>query len=350
MDFSTENSEQKYLQLLQYIIDHGTKKSNRTGTDTYSVVGATLRFPLYDNKARRAILPALTTKQVFIKTALKELLWFISGSTNNNDLVKQDVHIWDDNSTRKFLDSRGLKKYPVGELGPIYGYQWRTWNMIFEHDGESGEGSGSGSGSGDSEIASSEGSEGGEGSGGINSEEDSEGEPVDQLAEVIENLKKDPLSRRHVVSAWNPEQLKEMALPPCHYAFQFVAEPVLSDPGKSSRSNYELHCVVTMRSGDMFLGVPFNVVSYAFLTHAVAHLVGMKPGTLTLNIADAHIYENHVNQCRVQIARAKEVHPYPWISIDRNAIEIKDIDGFTLEDFKIKNYKHHPAIKGKMAV
>jgi thymidylate synthase len=135
MDFSTENSEQKYLQLLQYIIENGRKKGNRTGTDTLSVLGATLRFPLYDGKNNKCVMPALTSKQVYVKTALKELLWFISGATNTKELVKQDVHIWDDNSTRKFLDSRGLKKYPPGELGPIYGYQWRTWNMIFEVEG-----------------------------------------------------------------------------------------------------------------------------------------------------------------------------------------------------------------------
>jgi len=346
MDFSTENSEQKYLQTLQYIIDNGYKKSNRTGIDSFCVPGVTLKFPLYDHKYNKAVLPALTSKQVFIKTALKELLWFISGGTNTKELVEQNVHIWDDNATRKFLNSRGLKKYPEGELGPIYGYQWRTWNMIFETNGD-----GSGGGGSNSEAVSEPSGTTEEGSSNSNdSEEDSEGEPIDQLAEVIENLKKDPMSRRHIVSAWNPEQLKEMALPPCHYAFQFVVVPIRIHGKNVEKRKYELHCIVTMRSGDMFLGVPFNIISYAFLTHAVAHLVHMRPGSVTLNIGDAHVYENHVKQCKTQIARSSDLHPYPWISIERNSKEIEDIDGYNLDDFKIKNYKHHPAIKGKMAV
>lgn len=329
MIIRTIMSELAYLQALENIIKNGTLKPNRTGVRAYSLTGLSLRFSLYDEQRARAILPALTTKQVYVKTALRELLWFISGSTNSAELEEKGVKIWQGNSTREFLDSRGLVDYPEGELGPIYGYQWRNWNAPFEIDTDEDSHE-----SGDDEDSHESGGEDFSGS----SEAE---EPIDQLEGVIDGLNQDPFSRRHLVSAWNPEQLDEMALPPCHYAYQFVARP-----GDNNTSR--LDCVVSMRSGDMFLGVPFNIVSYAFLTHAVAHLVNMIPGELVINIADAHIYENHVDQCKLQISR--KPGKYPYLLIEPGSDDLKSIDDFTEDHFKIKGYKHQGPIKAKMAV
>jgi thymidylate synthase len=330
----TMESEQKYLQILQHVIEHGIKNGKNL-----SVPGETFKFPLFDDKNGKPVIPALTTKPVLIKTALKELLWFISGSTITKELHDKEVHIWDEFATRVFLDSRGLKKQPEGELGPIYGYQWRNWNGFFDPDL-------SGSASDDASAGASADADASEppASGSASESEDD----VDQLTNVIENLKKNPLSQQHIVITWNPEQIAQMAVPPTHYAFQFVVHPlpVIAKTDIAPKYKYEVHCIVTVRSADVFSEVPYIAVQYAFLTHMITHLIGMKPGSLTINVADASVAESHVKKSKVQIARAPKCEAYPWLQIMRAKAEIEDgIDGFTAEDFKIKNYKNQGPLK-----
>jgi len=263
---------QEYLDLLQYIMNRGVSKTDRTGTGTISCFGNQLRFDLSKG------FPLVTTKKVHMKSIIYELLWFLRGETNIRYLKDRGVSIWDE-----WADAEG-------ELGPVYGKQWRSW----------------------------------EGAG---------GKTVDQISQLIEQIKKTPDSRRLIVSAWNVTDLPEMALMPCHALFQFyVAEGKLS-------------CQLYQRSADVFLGVPFNIASYALLTLMIAQVCGLEPGEFIHTFGDVHLYNNHLEQARLQLTRT----PYPLPVMKLNPA-VKDIFGFNYEDFKLENYQSHPAIKAPVAV
>jgi thymidylate synthase len=284
--------ERQYLNLVKYIINHGSKTKSRNGT-TLNTIGTMSKYRLIDNT-----IPLLTTKKVAWKTCLKELLWFIRGDTNNETLQLQNVHIWDGNSTREFLDSRDLHHYKENELGPIYGYQWRNWNAHYNGPYY-----------------------------------DHRGDGIDQLSDIINKLK-DPnekYSRRLILSAWNVSQLDQMALPPCHVLSQFH---VLNDN--------ELYCTLYQRSGDVGLGVPFNIASYSFLTHMIANICNLKATELTHYIGNAHIYENHIEPLKQQIER--DPYDFPKLHINDKS----NIDSFRIEDFTLDNYKYYPSIKMEM--
>jgi len=261
-----------YLDLLEDILANGTKKEDRTGTGTISVFGRQLRFDLTNG------FPLLTTKRLHIKSIVHELLWFLSGSTNIRYLQENGVTIWDE-----WADEEG-------NLGRVYGAQWRTWRAP-------------------------------------------NGETIDQISRVIEQIKKNPDSRRHLVSAWNPAEVDDMALPPCHYAFQFYV------------ANGKLSCMFQMRSVDTFLGLPFNIASYALLTHMVAHQCDLEPGELIWTGGDVHIYSNHIEQVKLQLTR--EPYPLPRLVIKRKPDSIFD---YRFEDFEFEGYQYHPSIKAPIAV
>jgi thymidylate synthase len=261
-----------YLDLLRSVLETGTYRDDRTGTGTYSVFGAQARFSLSPD------FPLLTTKKLHLRSIIHELLWFIQGNTNINYLKENKVSIWDE-----WADEEG-------NLGRVYGAQWRDWAAP-------------------------------------------DGQRVDQLAEVIDAIKNNPDSRRHIVCAWNPGEVKDMALPPCHALFQFyVAEG-------------ELSCQLYQRSADIFLGVPFNIASYALLTMMVAQVCDLRPKEFVHTFGDLHLYSNHVDQAKEQLSR--EPRPLPQMKINP---EVKAIDGFRYEDFELVNYNPHPAIKAPIAV
>ncbi|GAA1821956.1 thymidylate synthase [Nesterenkonia flava] len=261
-----------YEDLLADVLNTGAQKSDRTGTGTRSVFGRQIRFDLSES------FPLITTKRVHFKSVALELLWFLRGDSNARWLQERGVRIWNE-----WADENG-------ELGPIYGVQWRSWPTP-------------------------------------------EGTSLDQISQLIQQLKDNPDSRRHVVSAWNPGQIEQMALPPCHILFQFyVAEGKLS-------------CQLYQRSADMFLGVPFNIASYSLLTLMVAQQVALEPGEFIWTGGDCHIYDNHVEQVREQLSR--EPYPYPRVRINRTPESIFD---YALEDFVVLDYQHHPAIKAPVAV
>lgn len=297
--------EKQYLDLLQDILDNGPRKDDRTGTGTISVFGRQIRFPLEEG------FPLLTTKKVFLRGIIHELLWFLNGESNIKYLVDNNVHIWDAWPYRYYKEQVGSKKAlsqkdfiekikddeafatKWGELGPVYGVQWRHWKT----------------------------QDGGE---------------VDQIVKVIDDLRNNPTSRRIIVSAWNPAEIDEMAksgLPPCHSLFQFYAVD-----GKLSLQLYQ-------RSADVFLGVPFNIASYALLLMMVAQVVGMKPHEFVHTFGDVHIYKNHMDQVREQLSR--EMRPLPTMKINP---KVKDIDGFSIDDFELVGYDPHPGIKAPVAV
>ncbi len=262
----------QYLDLLKTILDKGIQKHDRTGTGTISYFGYQMRFNLQDG------FPLVTTKKVHLKSIIYELLWFLNGDTNVKFLQDHGVRIWNE-----WADANG-------DLGPVYGYQWRHWRTP-------------------------------------------DGREIDQIANLIEGLKKNPDSRRHIVSAWNPADVDNMALPPCHTMFQFYVV------------DGRLSCQLYQRSGDTFLGIPFNIASYALLTMMVAQVCGYKLGDFVHTIGDAHIYLNHIEQVKLQLSR----NPYPLPTMRINP-EVKDIFSFKYEDFTLENYQCHPTIKGEISV
>ncbi|GMT31306.1 hypothetical protein PFISCL1PPCAC_22603, partial [Pristionchus fissidentatus] len=289
----TNADEIKYLEQIREILKHGVESTDRTGTGTISIFGMQARYSLRDGT-----LPLLTTKRVFWKAVMEELLWFIAGCTDGRALADKGVHIWDANGSRAFLDNLGFKERREGDLGPVYGFQWR-------HSGAAYEGP-------DADYA---------------------GKGKDQLAEVIKMIKETPDSRRIIMSAWNVADLDQMALPPCHTLCQFYVR------------NGELSCQLYQRSGDMGLGVPFNIASYALLTHMIAHVTGLKTGDLVHTLGDAHIYSNHVEPLKIQLERTP--YEFPKLILDKS---ITCIDDFRSEHIKVDGYKCHPTIKMDMAV
>ena len=264
--------ESQYLDLLAEVLERGAHKSDRTGTGTLSVFGRQLRFELDPG------FPLLTTKKLHLKSIIYELLWFLRGDTNVRWLQERGVTIWDE-----WADAQG-------ELGPVYGYQWRHWRTP-------------------------------------------DGREIDQIANVIESLRTKPDSRRHIVSAWNPADVERMALPPCHALFQFYV------------ADGRLSCQMYQRSADLFLGVPFNIASYALLARMVAQVTGLMPGEFILTLGDAHLYLNHREQAREQIARTPRA--FPRMRLNPRVSELLD---FRFEDFTLEAYDPHPAIRAPIAV
>ena len=262
----------QYLDLVQYIFDHGTEKSDRTGTGTISVFGYQMRFDL------SAGFPLLTTKKLHLKSIIHELLWFLMGESNIKYLQDHGVRIWNE-----WADE-------TGDLGPVYGYQWRSWRAA-------------------------------------------DSSSIDQISDVINQIKQEPDSRRMIVSAWNVGEIKDMALPPCHLLFQFYV------------ADSRLSCQLYQRSADVFLGVPFNIASYSLLTMMVAQVSNLQPGDFVHTLGDVHLYGNHIDQAQLQLTRS----PYPLPEMVINP-EVKSIFDFKYEDFQLRNYQAHPHIKAQVAV
>ncbi|MFV0800120.1 thymidylate synthase [Brucella sp. MAB-22] len=261
-----------YLDLLQHVLDNGTDRGDRTGTGTRSVFGYQMRFNLEEG------FPVLTTKKLHLRSIIHELLWFLKGDTNIAYLKENGVSIWDE-----WADENG-------DLGPVYGYQWRSWPAP-------------------------------------------DGRHIDQIANLLKMLHGNPNSRRLIVSAWNPALVDEMALPPCHCLFQFYV------------ADGKLSCQLYQRSADIFLGVPFNIASYALLTMMIAQVAGLKPGEFIHTLGDAHIYANHFDQARLQLTRIPKKLPTMWINPD-----VKDLFAFRFEDFQLEGYEADPTIKAPIAV
>ncbi|CDR45998.1 CYFA0S21e00540g1_1 [Cyberlindnera fabianii] len=297
---STNTEEQAYLDLCERIINEGEHRPDRTGTGTYSIFGPPqLRFSLKDDT-----FPLLTTKKVFTKGIILELLWFIAGCTDGKKLSEQGVKIWEGNGSREYLDSLGLTDRREGDLGPVYGFQWRHFGAEYK-----------------------------------DCDADYTGQGVDQLAEVIHKLKTNPYDRRIIMSAWNPPDFPKMALPPCHVFSQFYVN-FPKDGGKP-----QLSCLLYQRSCDMGLGVPFNIASYALLTKMIAQVVDMDCGEFIHTLGDAHVYSDHVDALKEQIQRTP--YEFPKLKIKR---DVKNIDDFKFEDFEIVDYKCHGKIAMKMSV
>jgi len=273
----------QYLDLVQQILDHGVEKGDRTGTGTLSVFGHQMRFDLAEG------FPLLTTKKLHLRSIIYELLWFLKGSTNVRELQEQGVKIWD-----AWADENG-------ELGPVYGAQWRSWRAA-------------------------------------------DGTTVDQIGQVLNQLRTQPDSRRILVSAWNVGEIEEMALPPCHTLFQFWTAPT-GEGSEESGGRRRLSCQLYQRSADVFLGVPFNIASYALLTRMIAQVVGMEPGELVHSFGDAHLYLNHLEQARLQLER--EPRPLPRMNLDPDVERLED---FRYESFSLEGYDPHPHIKAPIAV
>ncbi|KAJ2518033.1 Thymidylate synthase [Coemansia sp. RSA 2049] len=294
------NAEEKqYLDLIREILERGERRRDRTGTGTIALFAPPqLRFNLADD-----VFPLLTTKRVFWRGVVEELLWFVRGQTDANILSDKDIHIWDGNGSREFLDSRGLSHRREGDLGPVYGFQWRHFGAEY-----------------------------------VDADTDYTGKGVDQLARVIRTIRENPTDRRIILSAWNPADMAVMALPPCHMFAQFF----VSNPGTDKAT---LSCQMYQRSCDVGLGVPFNIASYALLTRMIARVTGLKPGHFVHCMGDTHIYSNHVDALKVQLER--EPRPFPKLVIRRTPENVED---FTIGDFEIEGYNPYGKIKMDMAV
>lgn len=262
----------QYKELLQHVLDHGVEKQDRTGTGTISVFGHQTRYDLTEG------FPLLTTKKVHLKSVIHELLWFLSGDTNTQYLTENGVRIWNE-----WADEEG-------NLGRVYGAQWREWQRP-------------------------------------------DGSHVDQISQLVESLKTNPNSRRHIVSAWNPGELDQMALPPCHAFFQFYV------------ADGKLSCQLYQRSADIFLGVPFNIASYSLLTLMLAQVCGYEPGEFIHTLGDAHLYKNHLDQAKLQLTR--ECRPLPTMKLNP---KVTDVLQFKYEDFTLEDYDPHPSIKAEVAI
>jgi len=337
--------EQAYLDLMSTVLETGYDKPNRTNTPTRSITGATLRFNLTQDD--KMVIPLLTTKQTSFRLVATELLWFLQGDTSVKSLSNQNNHIWDANGSREFLDSRGFKFRMEGDLGPVYGWQWRHWNAPYvEIDNRTPEYKQA------IDVRNSENNNDIHNSFGImkdsrnnNVENRRYNTGIDQIANVIDSIRNDPWGRRHIVSAWNPEQLDQMSLPPCHAFFQFIVRPFdqhLYPCGDAHQvqAPYWLDCVLYQRSADLPLGVPFNIASYSLLTHMIAHVCGLRAGQLVHNMGDVHIYQNQFPGCETQITRTPGDFP------ELRFIEPPDnIDSWNMNNFVIAGYKHQGRIK-----
>jgi thymidylate synthase len=284
----------QYLDLMQHVLDHGRPKADRTGTGTRSVFGHQMRFDL-DPSRPGGGFPCVTTKKLHLRSIIHELLWFLGGETNIAYLKTHGVRIWDD-----WADP------DTGDLGPVYGYQWRSFpRVVREADG----------------TTRTHGA-------------------VDQVAQVVEQIRSNPDSRRHIVCAWNPGMVEDMALPPCHAFFQFYVSP----PAEGEERG-RLSCQLYQRSADIFLGVPFNIASYALLTLMIAQVTGHAPGEFIHTLGDAHLYDNHIDQAREQLARSPRALPTMRLNPD-----VTDLFAFTFDDFELRDYDPHPHIKAAVAV
>lgn len=292
---NTNHQEHQYLNALKHILKYGEHKPDRTDVGTTNVFGMRMEFDISER------LPILTTKKVNYETIIKELLFFISGETNTKILEEQGVKIWKGNTSAEFLAQKGLE-YEEGTMGPCYGFQWRHWNA--EYDG--------------ADLNYSE-------------------KGIDQLANLITNIRQNPHSRRHILTAWNVEQLPQMVLPPCHMLAQFSV----------SGDRKFLDCQLYQRSGDMFLGVPYNITSYCILTYMIAHLTGLRPRKFVHVIGDAHIYMNHFDQVSRQLKRTPR--PFPRLCF-RRSTKIHEIDDFTFDSFVIEGYSSWAYISAQMAI
>ncbi|WP_296404348.1 thymidylate synthase [Psychrobacter sp.] len=284
----TTKNEAAYLDLIRYVRDHGTEKGDRTGTGTFSHFGAQLRFDLNDG------FPLLTTKKVHMKSITYELFWFLKGDTNVKYLQDNGVRIWNEWSTAEQTARFGR---PEGELGPVYGHQWRNYGASKAEDGSYNQ------------------------------------DGVDQIIDVIEQIKTNPNSRRLIVSGWNPAEATQVALPPCHTLFQFFV------------ADGKLSCQLYQRSADLFLGVPFNIASYSLLTHMIAQVCDLQVGEFIWTGGDCHLYKNHIEQVNEQLSRKAYELPSLWLNP-----EIKDIFEFEFDDIRVDNYQSHPALKAPVAV
>lgn len=278
----------QYLDLLDRILERGRNRPDRTGTGTRSVFGHQMRFDLREG------FPLVTTKKLHLRSIIHELLWFLHGETHVASLQAEGVKIWDEWATEEQTARFGRH---AGDLGPVYGHQWRNFGASKTEDGAYAK------------------------------------DGVDQIARLLQDLKKNPASRRHLVTGWNPKEADQVALPPCHTLFQFYVQ------------DGELSCQLYQRSGDVFLGVPFNIASYALLTMMIAHVSDLKPGEFVHTLGDAHLYNNHLEQARLQLTR--EPRPLPTMKLNP---DVKDLFAFKYEDFTLEGYDPHPHIKAEVSV
>src|SRR3990167_3892898 len=290
-NISHYNNEYSYLMLLKRILAEGSERTDRTNVGTYSLFGQQLVFDI------KEYIPILTTKYVYWDKCIIELVWFLSGKTDSNDLTKQGVNIWSLNTTREFLNSRNLYHLKEGDIGAGYGFQWRHFGAEYK-----------------------------------TCEDDYDDQGIDQIKQVIESIKTDPYSRRHVITSWNPPDLNKMALPPCHCLMQFYVD------------GNNLSCHMYQRSADCFLGLPFNILSYTILTYLIGLETGLKPHKLIISIGDAHIYKTHIECVKRQLELP--LYPPPKIEITKQS----SIFNYSLADFKLIGYLHNPSIGASMSI
>jgi thymidylate synthase len=305
-----QHEEYQYLHLLQNILNDGTVKGDRTGVGTKSIFGTHLKFDLSKS------IPVLTTKKVYWKGVVEELLWFIRGETDSKKLEVNGVNIWKGNTSREFLDKKGLDYYPEGEIGPGYGFQWRHWGADYEGVKRSLKATPNDYFYRISKCQFNNG--------------------IDQLSKVVDTINNNPNDRRIIVSAWNVAEIDMMALPPCHLLMQFDV------------TDRKLNCQWYQRSVDSFLGLPFNISSYALLVCLLAKITKLQPGTLTFSGGDTHVYTNHIDQCKEQISRTP--FAFPQLNITKDIKTLEDIENLQFEDIELIGYQCHPAIKASMAV